>query len=456
MTHAAKATGPLRPHPRNPRYFSDAHGNVVYLTGSHTWDNLQDWGPPTPDFDYDAYIRFLNDHHHNFIRLWLWEQSRIDTGAASDIRPLPWKRTGPGLANDGQPKFDLTQLNDDFFQRLRQRLIVARDAGIYASVMLFHEYSVSHAISWQHHPFNRDNNVNGIDADPANTGRGFEFHHRAIPAVLELQEQYLKRVIETVNDLDNVLFEVGNEMKRDSIEWQYWVIEFIHQSEAGLPKQHPVGMTTAGTGVEDPLITNQHLADSGADWISPHVEPGQDYAFDPPIADGAQVILADTDHIMGVLNTTDEDVMVNWVWKSFMRGHHPILMDTCQNGIPGHGSVPWNVYDNPAFEPGRKAMGQTLRLAESLDLSRLTPRPDLASTGYCLAGEVTTGYQLAAYLPAGGAVTIQVPPSQGNYSVEWLEPVSGETQNGTVAPSGRTLEFQSPFSQRAVLVLRPQ
>jgi len=50
------AMGPLRVHPRNPRYFADGGGRAVYLTGSHTWSNLQDQGPKDPPkpFDYEA------------------------------------------------------------------------------------------------------------------------------------------------------------------------------------------------------------------------------------------------------------------------------------------------------------------------------------------------------------------------------------------------------------------
>lgn len=43
-TFAAAATGPangpLRPHPHNPRYFTDGSGKAIYLTGAHTWNNL--------------------------------------------------------------------------------------------------------------------------------------------------------------------------------------------------------------------------------------------------------------------------------------------------------------------------------------------------------------------------------------------------------------------------------
>ena len=53
-------SGPLRVHPHNRRYFTDGTGKAIYLTGSHVWDNLQDWGGKTPKFDYTAYLNFLN------------------------------------------------------------------------------------------------------------------------------------------------------------------------------------------------------------------------------------------------------------------------------------------------------------------------------------------------------------------------------------------------------------
>ena len=51
--------GPLRVHPQNPRYFADGSGRAVYLTGSHTWANLQDQGPKDPPkpFDYEPLSR---------------------------------------------------------------------------------------------------------------------------------------------------------------------------------------------------------------------------------------------------------------------------------------------------------------------------------------------------------------------------------------------------------------
>ena len=68
--------GPFLPHQENPRYFGDSEGNPVYLTGSHTWGNLQDFGSgdPPPVFDWDGYLNLLQDLSHNFIRLWNWSK----------------------------------------------------------------------------------------------------------------------------------------------------------------------------------------------------------------------------------------------------------------------------------------------------------------------------------------------------------------------------------------------
>src|SRR5512132_2707323 len=67
------AKGPLRPHPENPRYFTDGSGRAIYLTGSHTWANLQDSSiAPLETFDWQGYIDMMVSHNHNFMRLWSW------------------------------------------------------------------------------------------------------------------------------------------------------------------------------------------------------------------------------------------------------------------------------------------------------------------------------------------------------------------------------------------------
>jgi len=75
---------------------------------------------------------------HNFMRLWMFEHperaSWTDVGIVFD--PLPWARSGPGLAADGKPKFDLDVWNEVYFERMRARIIAAGERGIYAAISI--------------------------------------------------------------------------------------------------------------------------------------------------------------------------------------------------------------------------------------------------------------------------------------------------------------------------------
>src|SRR5215467_8709003 len=164
------ATGPLRRGPANGRYFADGTGKTIYLTGSHTWANLMDRGtlhPPRVPFDYLAYIKWMVDENFNFMRLWTAELP--DSANTNDIYEntvaLPWKwlRTGPGYANDGGLKFDLTKLDQSYFDRMRVRIITAGQNGIYVSVMLFNGYELQFETNpIDGDPYRDSNNINNI------------------------------------------------------------------------------------------------------------------------------------------------------------------------------------------------------------------------------------------------------------------------------------------------------
>jgi hypothetical protein len=112
---------------------------------------------------------------------------------------------------------------------------------------------------------------------------------------MSLPSTALRKVIGTVNDLDNVLYEITNETALWSEDWQYHMIRFIQEYEATKPKRHPVGITAFDSGREGAMAA---LLGSPADWISPQDDgTGGDYCEEPPAADGRKVILSDTDHL---------------------------------------------------------------------------------------------------------------------------------------------------------------
>ena len=431
--------GPLRVCENNPRYFTDASGKAIYLTGSHTWANLVDMSPSDPpeSFDFVYYLDWIQQYNHNFFRLWAWELLTWDTRGIREnklhtIAPHPFARTGPGNALDGKPKFNLKQFNKAYLDRLRFRVKTALNRGIYVSIMLFEGWGLQFSPNaWENHPFHPDNNINNINGDLDGDNKGLEIHTLSNPDIIALQETYVKKVIDTVNDMDNVLYEISNENHQLSTEWQYHMIDFIHKYEKSKPKQHPVGMTFQHKGG-----SNATLFESPADWISPYKEGG--YKDNPPASNGKKVVISDTDHIWGLGGNQA------WVWKSFLRGLNPIFMD------PYDGVVLGKPFD-PQWEPIRKSMGYTLAYAEKMNLEKVMPRNDLSSTGFCLA---IPGSEYLVYQPEkDSSFTINI--ERGTYNYEWFSPVSGTIEStGQIESDGGDIMFKADFPEDAVIYLK--
>ena len=438
-------SGPLQVSKQNPRYF-ETNGKVVLLVGSHTWLNLQDGGlvDPPPVFDYETYLDFLVTQNHNFFRLWMWEQAKwlVEWEGPFYLTPMPYKRTGPGKALDGKPKFDLTKLDQAYFDRMRQRVMMAQERGIYVSIMLFDGWSIEYPKDgirldnpWRGHPYNGSNNINGIDGDVNGNESGEETHTLAEPRVTVLQEAYVRKVVESVNDLDNVLYEISNESPGNSEAWQYHMINLIKEYEAKLGKQHPVGMT-----VEWPGSDNADLFASPADWISPSGDINN-----PMVGDGQKVVLNDTDHLCGICGDRV------FVWKSFVNGLNPIFMDQYDDSFKLYGGG----YDmnNTNDVSLRKNLGYVRAYAERMDLVKMTPQGELASSGYCLANTGEAGAEYLVYLPEGGKVNVNLKSTPGSMKVEWFNPQDGTQMTSGNVEGGRMQTFTSPFGGDAVLYL---
>ncbi len=458
--------GPLRVNPTNARYFTDGTKNAdgtlkaVYLTGSHTWANLIDRGPSDPPngFDFEAYLGFLEKHNHNFIRLWGRHISWYTDYGTEQLwaQPLPWQRIGPGKALDGKPKFDLTKFDAEYFERLRSRIRAAGKRNIYVSLMLFGGYQEA-GPNWTGNPFHRDNNTNGIDGDPNRDGRGWETQTAAeLPkSVAEVQRAYVGKVIDTVNDLENVLFEISNESPESSRDWQYDLIRFIHREEAGRAKRHPVGMTA---GYWTPDETRRNLDASPAEWVSyqfvanPETSDKTFDVNDPFPTDGRKVSIQDSDHWWVVQLYGNAAFGRDWVWKSFCRGHNPILMEHLRPRsftADDHPLTP----DDPGYIASRTAMGQTRGYAERMNLAALMPSTKIASTMYCLANP---GREYLIYLPSGGAVTVDLSAVNGAIMVEWFDPDANKVVASEKVDDAARREFTAPFKGAAVLYLKSE
>ena len=474
--------GLLRVNLENRRYFTNGNGKAVLLVGSDYWNLWQDGGRtnPPPPFDYDTFIQFALDHGYNYLKSQTWEQARhITDGQYWYTQPTIWARTGPGNALDGDLKFDLNTLNPDYFNRVRARVAQAEQNGLYVIVDFFHGFSVADkgniSDAWTAHPMNVANNINGINGDPTGKSNGLDVHTLNNPAITAYQKAYVEHMIDNLDNLDNVIWEVALEpdgtYTRDghsTHEWVQYMIDYIHTYEATKPKQHPVLYS-----VEMPGGDNSILMASTAEAISPNGEDGY-ISGDPAVADGHKVILANTDHITWPYGDA------NWGWKMFTRGMGGIFfMDQS-----------YSTYDDQDGEAGetfsenenfRYNLGWMLDYADRMNLAAMTPRPELSSTGYCLANAVESGAEYLVYLPSGitastileslgmrkeehrrlssvyllpdSLVTVDLSATPGNLSVEWFNPNTGEITIENTIVGGATRDFTAPFTDGAVLYL---
>ena len=489
MTTETLVTAPLAVSQRNPRYFEalggDGEARIVYLTGAHVNNNFHDgmgMGAKCPDepdrFDFDAYLDWLVDHGHNFIRLWRWEQFKSQVGGGAVhacMSPQPWARTGPGEATDGKPKFDLTQFDDDHFNRLRERVTKAQERSIYVDVMLFEGFGLHLTPAPDNvegHPFHAKNNVNGVGIESI-----VDYMRLPLDAgIQELQTAYIGKVLDTVHDLPNVLYEVANEASGqdaeetempgmppipgrigDTTSWQYWVIETVKrlERERGYDAR-PIGMTYLFP-VADQSTSNEPLFGSPADWISPGFDepfdpnadmsagpPPSHWYTDPPEADGRKVIIGDTDHFSPM------KADAAWPWKAFTRGQNPILYDLgIIGGVkPDDPSAGFPSYES--LEDARLALGDTRRLADRLNLARMVPDSSVSSTRFALAAE---GQEYVIFQPDSDDFTVRLPA--GTYGVEWFSLANRSWTDAdavTVEGAGPT-GFEDPASGPSVLHL---
>src|SRR5262245_6930559 len=239
----AEAVEPLSVKTANPPYFFDSKGNTVYLSGSY----LDPYNARSGSWDFAAYLDSLQKQNQNFTRVWAGEQS-------------PYERTGPGLALDGGPKFDLTRFNQVYFDQLRSRVVQAAQRGIYVSVMLFEDFNAQKKLG-RVDPLQQLNNINGINGDPNRNGSNEELFSLTYPSLLALEEAFLRKVVDTLNDLDNVLYEINGNGLAGSLSWQYHMIDYIRRYQKTTANQHPVGISDFYAGATGEVLK------SSADWI---------------------------------------------------------------------------------------------------------------------------------------------------------------------------------------------
>jgi hypothetical protein len=210
---------------------------------------------------------------------------------------------------------------------------------------------------------------------------------------------------------------------------------------------HSIGMTYLFLS---PLSKpNEPLWSSPADSISPGFDDNLGegrLSLDPPANDGSKVVLLDTDHFSPFSSSA------LWVWKAFLRGHHPILSDLgILSGVfrrvrpkACRPSIRWSRRDEP--------LGDARGYAERIGLVTLQPRPEQISTEFVVADP---GKEYLILQPSEMAEQFTIARSPGRYAVEWHILVSRETVPCALltTPDDSKITMSAPTASAGPVVL---
>lgn len=237
----------IRVHPGNPKCFEFRGRPMALITATEHYGAVMN-----RPFRFEEYLADAAANHMTLTRLFcLFRELQSAVNPYSTCKPespdyiAPFKRTGPGRAHDGEPKFDLDTWNPEYFDRLHRFLSLASDLGIIVEVVLLS--NTYEPRIWALNPLHAGNNVNGlpeIEWTDYNTMRH--------PTVFERQVAHVRRIVEETNRYDNVIYEICNEPGGgfpgvdgaptvDEVDqWQAALAQVIRSTEAALPNKHLV------------------------------------------------------------------------------------------------------------------------------------------------------------------------------------------------------------------------
>lgn len=389
--------GAIAAYPPNPTCFQNPYGKPVALIGDYTWGTFSE-----EKYNFAGMFHTLKSNGLNLARIWVW--CGEEKGLKNYVYMSPFLRTGPDLANDGLPKYDLNRFNPAFFVRLRRVCEAAQKRHIYLQLILFDAWMIKFASLWKMNACNRANNINGVNGDPNRTGLGTDsirgFCSLGNPGVLAIQKSFIRKVINTVGSFNNVFFEIANENFYNR-QWELSLARYIHQYEKNKPIHHLVM----------PLDLPDHSYDGIQTWDLKSLHANLLKARRL-----AQPLIYDTD---GLGNPPDSTVR-KAAWTAFISGGNFDFLDqSLEPGIDFHGNV-----QGTRRVRLRQQLGYLARFTKRVKFWKMQPSDNLIKDGN--ASAMASHQEILAYLPNGGTAKLDVAGLKDKPIARWYSPVSNE------------------------------
>jgi hypothetical protein len=286
---------------------------------------------------------------------------------------------------------------------------------------------IKHPQLWRLHAMQRDNNINGVDGDPGNTGTGTDgqqgFCSVGNPKALAFQQAYLRQVVEALSGCENVLIEIANENSY-SAQWERQLCEFVRELERAQPRQHVL--------MPLDLLNHGHVVQV---WDPREVHAG---LLAKQVL--SQPLIFDTDW---TINPRDDEVR-QAMWAAVLSGGHFDYMDN---------SLEYRAQPVPDRRAAlHRQIGYLAGFVRPLKLWEMQPEDAPVKGGDAFVMVSTN--RLAAYLPRGGVVTLDLGKLTGALRARWFNPRLGTFSKPFGVEGGRGHEFKALDENDWALLLK--
>jgi hypothetical protein len=432
----------IRLYPENPNYFFFKGKPTILVTSGEHYGAVMNTA-----FDFEEYLNTLKSEGFNYTRIFIGPYCEIGNDlfgiTNNTMNPKPENWLNPWEKEASSSKYDLTKWNEAFFKRLKAFMHKASENGIVVEVTFFTSYYTSH--QWSVSPFNPQNNIQGFEAisfNQVNTTKNGQ--------LMNIQEQYVRRMVRELNAFGNFFFEVQNEPWSDNTQLVEKIVEtdsLTHkqtwQSVVDIAKQESLDWQRKITGFvvdEENQLPNKHLI---AQNISNHrfrienPDPNVSifnfhYAYPTAATQNLglnKVIALDETGFMPHLDYNYRSqawkfllaggALYNNLDYSFTVGHEDGNF-AIDDKTPGWGGV--------AFRKQLKIMKDFIT---GFDFVRMKPANQIlkVKSGKLKAYQVLaeTGKQYAIYIDKGSLSKIQLEIPDGTYMAVWFDPITGNT-----------------------------
>jgi len=432
-------TAPLALHPENPHYFLFRGKPTILITSGEHYGAVLNL-----DFDYVTYLHTLKKDGLNLTRTFTgsyvepvgtFHITRNTLAPAAGRFICPWARsTTPGYPNGGN-KFDLSKWDDAYFKRLKDFLRQASRRGIVVEMNLFTPFYEENI--WALSPQKASNNINGV-GDVARTnvytldGNG---------GLLAVHDAMVIKIVTELNNFENLYYEICNEPYFGGVtmDWQRHIASTIVETERSLPNRHLISQNIANNKAR---VTDANPAVSifNFHYASPPDTVGMNYDLNKVIGENET----------GFKGTNDTHYRME-AWQFILAGGG-LFNNLDYSFVAGHehGDFPY-----PANQPGggnpvyRRQLRALKDFINGFDFIKMKPDSSVVRSGlpdkaraYALS---EPGRQYAIYIFGAPRAQLALDLPGGNYSIEWLNPVSGRIEKREkLKHPGGTAKLSSP------------